>query len=1080
MNTNSIKKSINLKNSLNLSKNNKVSNFATFTSNNSAYFNQALSPFYYKKTKNETEPVFDQSGKKYSLNSGTFYIDDQPFATVTSKGFNRETLNPKSDCFTVDGDDLISIVKEDKVVSAYKNDQLLNTWIFETGETLTDRVVKTEAGNYFYFNLSSSGTFHVWEVKTDNYWSFDNIFQKDVTSPKIFFNYERYKTPIACVVNKTGSQIKANEFEAITFLQTSTGWFKATLSQNTGTVISTGTYQGSIKCSVTESKSLENKTCYYIDGKYYTDETKTEEVTFSIGYSPKLVESNIYNYTVYTTVYKISTTGNNFTKNGKTTYEFSILNPTYSTDKNNYTIEITDLDETEQVYELTFVNNNGYILDRGFSTPTVTFEIGSGELFYSKDISLKYIGFDTSYKKQNAQWVTLSIPYKIITTGATSTYTKYCFIDDGFFYGYSDTYGTWNNTLNTNLVNTVTAITGNIMTITPAYKVWTGVLIDNGMLTQPYSLEVNQYCFKFSTVFMSTSTEGRSLIFDSTCWNKTSHGCWLGAGVNVYTDTIDLSDGETVTDNYRYVTSNLQGSRYSEKDFKVLYNDGYISGVSFSEDKNEMGTLLSTWSSLDTDFYLDFSDDYIIYKQNDSFYRISLKEQNDLRIFEKRYIVLNTCDYYNCYDNKLKKMTHYATDWNNRTLGWVAENKTADLVTYATGENINFSQSDSTLVSTIWPYHAYAFSGKLDYNHVYSNKGSVELYFADGATVPEYVNTNLNYFNSHYVINDQVLNYPSYSTSQLFINPDFFAEFVNTYVNQDFVKNGDYAYNLTYFNTNIPILLANTSSYVSNMSELFVIQSMAYGIFDHKIYTLTFNNSSYTASEAIIDVTGMTFIGATPVVAYFYSKTNKSIYGFTGDCNLQLIEECSKISEVYKTFYNTATQTIYLATDTGLIMIGQNTYKLDFFNIKNIFFTDSGFVFIIDGDDTWQISSDYVEEFETNKVRLDTGLYGNSDNKIVTVDRWKIRLYNQQHLNGTVKLKSYTLTDTGKIEEEDNVIEISKKDWDNMFDTTLISYTPKYNRGVGVGLKLESDFSVSDLIASVIIDNNTQRGNLNA
>lgn len=1077
MNTSGTKKVINLKNNLDLTKNVKVNPFSSFRDSNAVYFNKSLAPFYYKELENKSSPVYDKYGNRYEYYKGSLYKNDEFLFSTDNRGFNKEVLNPKSNCFLGDN----SVVYNNHFLEFYYEEELRASIEYTLENVLTERLVKADL-DYYYIALTPSNIV-IWDIRKNKIQTFTS--PSNCESPKIFFNYERYKTPLICIVNKSGSQIKSNELQTIVLVYTNNIWTIATLSQDVGTIKTTGTLEVNGSYSVNESKSLENKVCYRIDDKYYEDEEKTKEVFFDKGYTPILVENNIYKYTLYTTLYNytVSFDQTAILASGSISIDVSINNPSYPVENHHPSTIIYPKSSTlEYTWALEYKSNNGYVMDKGFGIPEIVLECGEGATYYTSTININNITSNTDYSNRAGKTVVHNIPYEMSSIGATSLYTKYVLIDDGFFYGYNDAYSTINGTLNVNLINTVSGISGSQLTLTPSYKVWTASdLIPNGYLTSPYSLDINQYCFKWSTVFINNSTkDGRSLVFDSTCWNKTNHGCWLNAGVNLYTETLEGS----YTNHLPNVTSNLQGSRYSENEFKLLYNDGYISGISYSEDKFECGILLTLWNSVDTEEYVDLKDESITFKQNNQWVKLSLvSNAEELRLIEKRYVVINTTDYYNAYDIKLKEKTHYATDWNNRTLGYKDGDCDNTLYCFVTGENINFSQGDSTLLSTIWPYHSYAYSGYLTYDNVYGNKANIELYYAKNST-PEYISTYKNgnkFFNSRYIINDTVLTYPTYSTSNFYINPDYFSDYIETGVNQDFIKSNNVAYKLYYLNMTEPVILMNTSSYINNMDTLFVLQSMAYGILDDKIYTLTFNNNIYTQSEAIVDVTGLIFCGNTPTTAYFYSPSNKSFYGFTGDCNMTLIEEASKISEVYKIWYNPSTQTIYLSTDVGLLLIGSNNTCLQkYFNVKDIFFSQDGRVFIIENDKTYEVLSDYKEGYESNKVILDTGLYGNGDNKIMTVDRWKIRLYNEAHLNGKLNILSYTLNDEGFIEKELSVLNINSKDWDDMFDTTLISYTPKNNRGVGVGIRIESDFAISELIASTILNDNTIKAKLNA
>jgi hypothetical protein len=276
-----------------------------------------------------------------------------------------------------------------------------------------------------------------------------------------------------------------------------------------------------------------------------------------------------------------------------------------------------------------------------------------------------------------------------------------------------------------------------------------------------------------------------------------------------------------------------------------------------------------------------------------------------------------------------------------------------------------------------------------------------------------------------------------------------------------------------------PMLLTATTGDIYGIESIFVIQSMPYAVIDGKIYSLSYLNGVYQGMDCIINVKGMKYIGSIPTKAYFYSPNNRAIYVFTGDANLTKVKDASAIDDIYYITFNSATQTIYMATNNGLYMLSdQNSYRQDWGTIDNVTFQDDGSSsVVVKNEDSYKLYRLYYEDAEgrkTNKVILNTGLLGAGEGKVFTIDKYNINLFSDQRRNGKIEITSYVLQDNGQISETTEEKTVNSSDWDDEFFCKQIDYTPPKNRGVGIGLSIVSDFAITSINASATVGQETQ------
>lgn len=537
---------------------------------------------------------------------------------------------------------------------------------------------------------------------------------------------------------------------------------------------------------------------------------------------------------------------------------------------------------------------------------------------------------------------------------------------------------------------------------------------------------------------------------------------------------------------------------YLKDDFRLLYLNNLCIGMSYGKE-NEIGTLVTEWNSIDYSFYPIIDDGHLIYKSTDGeWYEVWTEETNELTLLENRYLIVNTTSYFNCYDLYKEKKRHYASDYANRVYcgsptyttslpqtfysnGTLASEATL----YTSGVNCNYLVTNDGLSSVAIGPNAYLrlVKGYETFNSCVQETDTdinpIDLYYsaASGSTYARYSNsfkvykiTQVRYTNPDLI----GINYPVATGAYTLYSPNIFTEYLTTFNNKDSVLNGRYAYQLIYANNVTPILLFSTATQMENVSSVFVIQSQFYAVIDDKLYALVYSNGSLVEQDAIIDTTGLQFLGNLPTIAYFYSKMNKAFYSFTGDANLTLLYEANKINEVYKTYHNTSTQALYIAADSGLYVItAMAMFRLDYYNIETIFFTNKGISIVKSGNELHYISYYQRDGFEPKRLRLETKLFGPGDKKQFTIQRYKITILNNGYKPGkdVVKVSSWTLTDIGKTMLKDEVKEIKLTDWDEVTNSYQFDFVPSLQNGQGIGLTIDTPWPIAKIVLCTEAEN---------
>ena len=522
-------------------------------------------------------------------------------------------------------------------------------------------------------------------------------------------------------------------------------------------------------------------------------------------------------------------------------------------------------------------------------------------------------------------------------------------------------------------------------------------------------------------------------------------------------------------------------------------------GISYSYDDNYMGTLLTEWTSLDTDFYIITDGGNVYYRDSyNKIYKISIVVGNDLfAIIGDRYVIINTTSYYNCYDSFLNKLTHYATDYNGRALAGSDTvsglSNTYDALGryFATGINNNISDENvlsddnDRLCSMLIPETAIkiriavasdvkAFKCQTPINTNATAKG-IDVYYSEIGADPNLYRYSIRTDGLQTSWSKFDLRGTTYSkSSNILYSPDIFTQYINGIGNNDFVKEGTSCYPMIFYN-NQAVLLYNPRGEVDNVDAFFVLQGQYYAVINNKIYSIIYNNGMIDEMDAIVDIKGFRFLGNTPAISFFWSDKLRAVFSFTGDANMAKLWDASKFEDLYlstngKYFYDESTQSVFIPTDQGLLVFGtENSYLMrEYKNITNIQFTDEEF-HVMDAGNTYNFKyyNDGSNNNESEHVKMETSFFGLGDGEVSTIDRWTITLYcPDEKWTDVVKLKTVTLTDC-LTESEDATIKVTKDMWDKKSNSCLINYNPRLIKGQGVKLIIDCPYIIQSIIPHI-------------
>lgn len=545
--------------------------------------------------------------------------------------------------------------------------------------------------------------------------------------------------------------------------------------------------------------------------------------------------------------------------------------------------------------------------------------------------------------------------------------------------------------------------------------------------------------------------------------------------------------------------------------WNLLYNIGdagsiAIQGLSYSDEENEMGTLITPFASVSSDYYISGCKDFIVYTDvNNKIWKISIKDGVEIRqVFDNQYILVNTISYWNMWDAVHNKKFHYASDYNNRIKSGFDRTtyraKCTDYYTkinpkrFASCINYNYNQLPRYPVCSYSPtvdilYHPLNENDIIPYIKTYgceadesSDVQPIEVYWTiNNSSTAKYLGSIKVYPSGIQTLYDSNLSTISFSSTKAaqFITC-IFSTFINGAGNNDFVSEDYSKYPLVYNNQNEPMFLYNYSGGIDRVEHFFVIQGQYYGVIDRKLYAMIYNNGLVSQQDALADLEDLKYVGNNTTIAFFVNPYTKKIYSFTGDGALEFMFDASKFhfklvdtDDNVQFFYNPSTQAIYVGTEEGLLVFGPaNTYHLEEFTSVDDMEFIKGNIHIVSNDKITTLRYYHDEdEFDNLPLYIETSFFGIGSNESISIDRWNIILYDDEMREQDVYLQVRSLTDVST-QAEEKKLHIDKNGWDKWSHSALVSFCPKLIKGKGIRLTIKTTACIQRIIPH-IVDNGT-------
>lgn len=537
------------------------------------------------------------------------------------------------------------------------------------------------------------------------------------------------------------------------------------------------------------------------------------------------------------------------------------------------------------------------------------------------------------------------------------------------------------------------------------------------------------------------------------------------------------------------------------EEWRILYNNEHISGISYglwaasNAATGRIGTLLTEWNSINEDFKIQYSTDKILYKDNNSkLHIISKKINTELKIYEN-CLYMNTISEINCFNLNNLKAFNFCNDWNNRvydgyplmpssnslgrfyfTSGTPLDKTTYDSLKnasyinhYITAINANYEITKNPFSSILLnPVVCYRFKALV--NVVQKNKSMplcaercetllalVDCYIADSAGIPVYFISYTNTSNSGKKTELEGVQYPVDTSGNVLYNFPFFFKLIKSYVNKDFAVINGNGYPLIYYNNEVQFKYYFLSMF-ENLDAAFVINGQTYCVSNNLVFSCTYQNGVISNIQSVVNVSNMKYLGCDTHRAYFWADMNKTVYAFSGANTLEMAFTADSINQVLFTGYNPTTNNIYVATDSGVYIFGQNgSYKISDSVVKQAYAWKKGM--ILQNGVNALYSFTKLEGFTKQNIELATEFYGLSSHQKSVNDCIYLRLFDEDLSKGEVSLKVESLTD-GARETEETVIKINNSDWDKLTKSVYVRYQPKRQRALGTCIHIKSPFAI--------------------
>lgn len=362
--------------------------------------------------------------------------------------------------------------------------------------------------------------------------------------------------------------------------------------------------------------------------------------------------------------------------------------------------------------------------------------------------------------------------------------------------------------------------------------------------------------------------------------------------------------------------------------------------------------------------------------------------------------------------------------------------------------------------------------------------GSDVVMLSSSSNLDNYMSVGTQVQSAEYIGKDNRLEgtyYPIFSSNAM-LPVSTASRIIGGYSNNDMVVEKVSTYPIVYNNVNTKIYGYFRKSFMNNVHDAFSLQGQSYVIDDENIYAVTYDSGVANSSSPVCYKKNMKFLGTLPTQAVFWSDFNKTFYAFTGDRILSKMFEASDINKIYYTGQNPSSLSLWICTDKGIYVISDHDmYKLNYLSNKVLFLPDH--VAILNEKDGTLYQSnvslwDIGNGSEMVPIKLKTAYFGLGAEQKSVMDCWYIRLFDENRVEGEVKVKVNTITDVTRHSEE-KVFKINPSDYDEN-NIVYLRYQPKYQECTAMQLELESNIGIYELAIGVnATDSTAQVSKLN-
>ena len=523
------------------------------------------------------------------------------------------------------------------------------------------------------------------------------------------------------------------------------------------------------------------------------------------------------------------------------------------------------------------------------------------------------------------------------------------------------------------------------------------------------------------------------------------------------------------------------------------YTDNYI---------DNLGILVLPFGIVNNkESYFASSDGLSYYNAYDNkWHVISIENGLEIKLFD-RYVLFNTTDRINAYDIEEQKDAIWANDWNNRIEVNRTEGGKNPIIIklevkgyqFSYASAFNYSKARLGIPSSFLPNNVitlYKENADFPTNKPEENKEIFDMVF-NSFWQPQMLNPlyDLDVYigDTYYISMNNTIGakyidvlYDGLWDNISWYTPAITMKFTETYANVNTVSFFDIIYRLSLSGNdeNRNILLYDIDSQYRNIEEFFTIQGQSYFIQNNKIYKYDLIDNEFANQTFVKDITGIEYLCNSSLCAFFWSKTDSSIYSFTADNVLNKLYYTTDISKIYDAEYYPSIDMIVMLTDYGLVFSRDTTgmFILNDVNSGSLFLNKDGYVVHYDNNRVTYWSLRPVNKYWNKKdIEFSTKYYGLGSNLISISDTWYLRLFADKDEYkkfgypriGDIILSVDALTDKG-MSTEKKTIPVKESDWDNLTNTLYVRFQPKLQRAVGISLSVKSPFAIGYIGVSSI------------